>query len=451
MMRLRVLAGDVFSARGGALAMLQTLLAQSFVMVINLATGILTARLLGPTGRGEFAAASLWLLLPSLLAVAGLQSAIVYQARNAPEHRAAVGLAAAVAGTAAFVVMALISLWCLPALMHGYDPWVVALAQAAMLASVVNVWTVVVRQSLLAEKDFRAYNLFGSGCAAIYLVLLAGLALMDGLTPQSAIWSQVLGTVVILALGLWRLLRGWRGRPLRLGSSLRPLVAYSLRAAPTDLVAILAGNVDRLVLVALVTPAEFGLYAVAIAFARILGVLQASVSAVTLADLAGRPLKEIERFVHLTFRVLAIILLLGCGAVLLVDRSLLRIAYGADFVQAAPIFRVLLLEAALSCLGQVLLQAFLASGRPSVPSTAQVASFAVTAGGVLALAPMFGAIGAASALAFGAAVRLGLLLAGLKRIGLGLPRPLPGLDDLELLRERVRRRSQPVRSVEHAD
>ncbi len=422
--------------------MLQTLIAQCFVMVVNLATGILTARLLGPTGRGEFAAVSLWLLLPSFLAVAGLQSGIVYQSRHAPEQRAAVGLAAGIAGTTAFVGLALISLWCLPALMHGYDSWVVALAQAATLVSVINVWTTIIRQCLLAERDFGAYNVFSSSSAAVYLVLLIALALAGSLTPTTAIWAQVLGTVSILAFGLWRLLWRWKGRLTWLASSLRPLLSYSARAAPADLIAILTHNVDRLVLVALVAPAEFGLYSVAIAFARILGVLQTSVSTVTLADLAGKPPEQIERFVHLTFRVLAIILIVGCGAMLLVDRSLLRIAYGADFVQAAPIFRVLLLETALSCLGQVLLQAFLASGRPAVPSMAQAASFAVTAAGVLALAPMFGAIGAASALAFGALVRLCVLLACLGRIGLRLPRPLPGWDDVTLLRDRMQGRGR---------
>lgn len=309
-MRLRSLMGTMLGARGGVLAMTQTLLAQTFTMTVSLATGILTARLLGPVGRGEFAAASLWLLLPSLLAVAGLQSGIVYQARRAPEHRAAIGLAAAAVGTAAFVPMALVALWFLPAVMQSYDPWVIALARAAMLASIINVWTSVVRQCLLADQDFRAYNLFGSGFAAAYLVLLVALALADGLTPATAIWAQVAGTALVLALGLWKLLRGWLGCTLRPGGNLRPLLAYSAHAAPADLATTLIQNADRLVLVALVAPAELGLYAVAIAFARVLSVLQVAVSAVTLADLAGQAASVVERVVHRTFRLLTATLML---------------------------------------------------------------------------------------------------------------------------------------------
>lgn len=132
------------------------------------------------------------------------------------------------------------------------------------------------------------------------------------------------------------------------------------------------------------------------------------------------------------------------------DRELLQLAYGADFVQAVPVFRVLLLEAALTCLGQVLLQAFLASGRPAVPSMVQIASLAVIVAGLLALAPAFGALEAAVALTLGALVRLGLLLGNLRRIGLGLPSPVPNRDDLVLLLDAWRRR-RVAGGSEHVD
>lgn len=64
-------------ARGGFFAMLQTLLAQGATLVVNVGTGVITARMLGPVGRGEFAAACLWLILPALIATSGLRSAVV--------------------------------------------------------------------------------------------------------------------------------------------------------------------------------------------------------------------------------------------------------------------------------------------------------------------------------------------------------------------------------------
>lgn len=418
--------------------MLQTLLAQGMTMGVNLATGILTARLLGPVGRGEFAAASMWLLLPSLLAMSGIQNGIVYAARLDPAKRAGVGFAGLLLSFVAFVPITAVAWFSLPWLMHGYGVDVLYLSKLCLVAAVVNVLTVVVRQSLLAEKDFGAYNLLGSSFAAVYLLLLVALAVAGLINPKTAVEAQVVGTSMVLLVGLVRLWRGWRGLSRSLSGVIRPLLSYSLRAAPIDLVSVLTNNIDRLVLIALVSPAEFGLYAVAISFARIVLILQTAISAVTLADLTGQGRAEAEVFLHRTFRMLTLLLALACGLVLLVDRPLLLLAYGGGFDRAVPIFRVLLVDAALTCMGQVLMQIYLARGRPGIASVAQVASFVTTGVGVAILAVPFGAIGAAMALVCGSAVRLGVLLFLLPRIELARPSPLPRWSDLTLVLDRVR-------------
>ncbi len=431
-------------ARGGAFAMLQTLVAQGFTMSVNLATGILTARLLGPVGRGEFAAASLWLLLPSFLAVSGLQNGIVYQSRKNLEHRAGAALAGLLLASAVFVPVVAVCWVLMPSLMHGYGPAVVWLARFALLGAALNVWNVVLRQAMLANKDFGAYNLLATGAAAIYLVMLVALGLLGAISPANAVFAQIASTVIVFALGAIRIIRGWRGLSLRLHGLFRPLISYSLRAAPIDLVTVLTGNIDRLILIPIISPAEFGLYAVAMSFARILMVLQTAVSAVTLADLTGKGADERQMFVHRTFRVMLLLLVIACAAVLLVDRQLLGLAYGAGFTRAVPIFRVLLLEAALTCLGQMLMQVYLAAGRPTLASSAQVASFITTTAGVLFLAPMLGSIGAAIALTIGSAVRLLVLLVRLPAIQVSRPSPFPQRADLALLTARLRVRARPA-------
>ena len=66
---------------GGMAATVQTLLANVLILGVNFGTGIITARLLGPVGRGEQAAIILW---PQFLAYAltlGLPSAMLYNLR----------------------------------------------------------------------------------------------------------------------------------------------------------------------------------------------------------------------------------------------------------------------------------------------------------------------------------------------------------------------------------
>lgn len=428
-------------AEGGLMAVTQTALAQGVIMALNLATGVLTARLLGPEGRGAFAAISIWLMIPALLAVAGLQNALVYEGGRDRAQRPAATVGALLLATAAFAPMAAV---CLPLagwLLRDYGPSVVAAARWALVASVVNVWVVIARQSLLAARDYAAFNLFTACFTGLYLVSLVALGLLGVLTPQSAVAAQLLGTAFVLGVWVPRLTAGWRGAvllpPRRL---LHGLAGYGLRAAPADALAAVGGQMDRVVLVGLIAPAELGLYAVAVAFASVLSVLQTAVSSVMLTDLSGRPHGEIEPFVHRGFRMLLWLLVACCCAVLFVDRALLHLVYGSAFVGAVPVFRVLLLAASLSCLCALLAQAFLASGAPAAPSKAQAAAFACSAAGMFALAPAYGALGAAAALAAGDLVRLALLLVGLRRVGIAPPSPWPRRSDLEPIARRLRAR-----------
>lgn len=430
---LRSTGARLVHGKGRLAALAQTAFAQSMIMALNLATGVLTARLLGPTGRGEFAAASIWLMIPSLLATAGLQSAIVYEGRlNDGARRGAVTVGALGLATVAFLPMALA---CLPIarwLLHSYGPVVVETACWALVLSLVNVWVVVARQSLLAARDFGTYNLFTISFTGFYLILLILAGASGYLTPQSAIWCQLGGTALMLGMWLPRLASLQRRGAAALLPSLDvlgTLARYALRAAPADMLGAVAGQLDRLILVGLIAPSELGLYAASASFARVLSILQATIGSVMLADLSGRPREEIALFARRSFHLLLWTLVACCCSLLFVDKYLLHLAYGPAFTDAVPVFRVLLVEASFACLCSVLAQVFLASGRPATTSTSQAAAFSCSTAGMFVLAPTYGALGAAAALLGGSVVRLVLLLVGLRGIDVAGPGFLPRRSD----------------------
>jgi len=419
--------------------MVQTLLVQGLTLVVNVGTGVITARVLGPTGRGEFAAVSLWLLIPPMLAVSGLHNSVIYLTGREPKEANSVAAAGLIAATLAFLPIAATCFVLLPWLMHSYRPEIVGLARLILVLSIVNVWSVMSRQGLLAVKNFRAYNIAGFGMAFLYLVLLLGLVILGAISPRSAALAPWAGTTIAVMLTVQQLVKNWHWRALRPLSRMQALLRYGMKAAPSDVVTVLNSTSDRLVLVALVPAAEFGVYAVAVSFARLLYVVQTAVSTVMLADLAGKTPREMEIFVHRTFRLLLWLLVVGCATLYLFDTQLLSAVYGSEFAQAAPAFRILLFEGAVTCISQMLIQAYLAAEKPSLPSLLQVVSFSLGLAGMIALAPIYGAIGAASALAAASTLRFVLLLANLHRIGLRLPNPFPGIDDFAPLLNRLRR------------
>jgi antigen flippase len=427
-------AGDMakrlLQPEGGLFAMLHAMAAQGLAMVLNLATGIISARMLGPTGRGEFAALSLWLLLPAMLAIAGIQNAIVYETGRHPEQAASISVAGFLLSTALFMPMALFCFWWMATPLHAYGPSIIALARVIVIVSVCNAWLMIVSKSLLAVRDFRGYNTAWYGTSLAYFLILLVLVEAHRTSPQNFVWAQVAGVASVLILLTISLTSKWDWRLLRPFACIVDLAAYSWKAAAIDVVPVIINNLDRLILVGLLSPAIFGMYAVAQSFARILLVLQQAVSAVVLADLIKRAPGEAELFIHRVFRLLLWTLAILGGTLCLFDQWLLGLVYGADFAQAAPIFRILLIEASTACIGQMLMQCFLAAGFPAFPSFVQVVTIIATVLGMFLLVPQYGAVGAATALAAASCLRLALLLGCLRRIGVGLPNPLLRRSDL---------------------
>lgn len=406
-----------------------------------MATGVITARLLGPAGRGEFSAACLWLAVTPMMAAAGASNAVIYFTGRDPDRAARVGIVSLLYATAVFIPMATLAYWFMPELMHDYRPEIVSLARAIVILSVTNVWSVMARQSLLAEKDYRAFNLTNYGGAFLYLLLLLVLVALKAVTPRTAAAAQVLAVIIVMVPIGVLVSRTWRRRRAWARCSVREVVVYSAKAAPIDFINVLGSNIDRIVLVSLISAHEFGLYSVAVSFARMLYVLHSVLSAVMLTELAAKGAAQIEFVVHWVFRILLWGLGLVFAIALIADVHVLSWVYGPKFAEAAPVFRVLLLEAIIGNFAYMLFQAYLAAGQPGFPSLVQTVSFGVAVAGVLLLAPKFGGMGAAAALAIATAFRFTWLFVSLGRIAVRLPSPIPHLRDLEPLLRQVQGKS----------
>ena len=115
--------------RHGLRAVVQSIGSKVLILALQAGTGIITARMLGPAGRGELAAMILWPLFVASVTTLGVPSSLIYHLRNRATERerlVANGFAmAAVLGVAAAAVAALILPWWL----HQYSPAVIRAAQ----------------------------------------------------------------------------------------------------------------------------------------------------------------------------------------------------------------------------------------------------------------------------------------------------------------------------------
>jgi len=143
------------SAKSGTMAVIQTAFANLAVQAVNLLCGILTARSLGPDGRGLLAAIIMW---PQFLAygmTVGIPIASVYWLKRRPD------LSAELAGTGLLLsiglglLAALVGVAVIPHSLHTYPAPAIHLAQSWALVTPLELLAV----TLIAQAQAVRFRL----------------------------------------------------------------------------------------------------------------------------------------------------------------------------------------------------------------------------------------------------------------------------------------------------
>lgn len=414
----------------GATAAVRTLLANVLILALNVGTGIITARALGPGGRGEQAAMVLWPQFLAYTLTLGLPTALLYNLKRYPKERSRLFSVALVLGTLMGLLAALVGLVVIPLWLDNYSPEVVRFAQWLMPLSPVLLLVLIFTYALQAGEDFGRYNLVRYLHPSMTLVALALLAASDNLTPFTATLSYVLPPVPIflwLLVYLWRLYGPvWKD----LGAAYRRITSYGLRSYGVELLGPTTSQLDRVLVVGLLDPALTGLYVVALSLSRMLNAFQTAVVAVLFPRATGRSVEEVVEVSGRAARVSTVATTVSAAALALLGPWVLGVVYGQEFIDAVPVFRIMLLEVVLGGTAWVLAQTYMVLDRPGVVSTMQAVGVGLSVVLMLILVPRYGLEGAGVALFVATGVRLVFVIASFPLIlKMRTPSLLPRLDD----------------------
>ena len=164
-------------------AMLQAVGTQGFIAAINILTGVITARMLGPEGRGIYTAVTTWPQLLATLAFAGLNSAVVFRMRKAPDSAGRVSAGALLLGSAQCLVAITIGAALLPLFMGNYSTATTMFARLCLASALVNSTYMLMKQSFAGIGAFKSFNFANLWPQLLYLVALL---VMLPLGPVSA-------------------------------------------------------------------------------------------------------------------------------------------------------------------------------------------------------------------------------------------------------------------------
>jgi len=434
-----ILPNQVAAGQRGARAVAQSILSKALILALQAATGILTARALGPAGRGELAAMILWPLFVASITTFGIPSSLIYYLRHHPEERDHLISNGFAVATILGVAAALLTLPILPLWLHQYSQQVIRAATWFLLTVPICSMTLAGRAVLEASHDFSASNAIQT---LTPLATLIGLLFFFGIHRFDPFTAGLAYIVASIPAFLFMLTRVRRLCAMSWGikkSVMHQLFGYGVRSYGIDLLGTLALQVDQVLVVSLLSPSAMGSYVVVLSISRTLNLFQNSVVMVLFPKVAGQSVGNVVAVTGRSVRVSGLVTVAGGIPVCLVGPVLLRLVYGAEYVNAVGALRIMVLEVILSGATFVLAQAFMALNRPGVVTILQAFGLSLSVPMMLLLIPRYGIYGAAISLLVSTIARLVFVYTGFRAfLKTQPPSIVPSGNDIRMLGSLIR-------------
>ncbi len=365
------------------------------LVILSAFSGILMARLLGPTGRGEFAVAILWPSVIAALGTLGVREALTY------ERARAFYPASVLVGTA--LVLATVQSILLIGLAALLIPWLTRtqsldVTRASLMfvlfipANLVTHYALGLLQGSLEIPVFNALRLVVSvvHLGAVLILWALGLVTVWNVTLGLLIANACAALATVTAILVKCRVR-W-GLNLEL---LRRIFAYGLRNHVGSISSQLNQRVDQMLMAVLITPEQLGWYVVAVNVASLVRLPSGAFATLAFPRVAAGGLAEQRRLTELYSRLNATATL-GVGLVLvLLIPLLVPLVYGQAYTSSILPAEILAVATAFVAIGQAWAGSLRGMGRPSEPARAEVISLVATVIGLSLLLIPLGILGAA--------------------------------------------------------
>jgi O-antigen/teichoic acid export membrane protein len=360
-------------------------------------SGIFVARWLGPTGRGQLAAAMLWPGVIGILISLGLQHAFVYAvgvgwAKPDRLQRLALKYTLLVA-VPAMIVYWLVCPWILGK-QFPTERWIPGVFSVYIPLAVYAGFLLPIYQG---SGDFKRWNiarLFRSGVwtlGAVLLVIGASLTVLNLLIVQLFI-------LLVVCVYLYSKLGSLAGRNRGDGAApTRLIFKYGFAIYLSGLAYTVNQQLDQLMLSVWVTPSDLGQYAAAATLAGAILVIPSAIGPIGFSKVARASDEPGEQRRHVKFAFVwsALLLVPGAAGVALLAPWITTLLYGHAYSQTADLLRILAPASICLGMGMILADILRGMGKPMCATYGAVAGAVVTLVGLPLTLQRFGIWGAA--------------------------------------------------------
>jgi O-antigen/teichoic acid export membrane protein len=380
------------------------------ILVLNLASGVVVARGLGPESRGDLAVALLWPTLIAGFGGLGIQEAVSYFSGREETGAPRILASALCIGAAQTALMAPAAYLLLPLVLHQEPARV--LKESVFYLWILPLYPLTLYPVALLQGrlELRAFNVTRISAHAVYAILLALLWSSHRLTVHSAVAVSLLAYFgyFLLGFGVVVARRHWTWRPDH--RLVKELLSFGFKLHLGNVATIATQRLDLLVLSFVVSSAALGSYVIATSMGLV-AILLPTAASMVLYPIFSR--LEPDRFSLYLSRVLlcGTVLTLVLSPLIAVLPSCVALVFGPAFSRATPLTWVLAPAYATRGWNLILTAILRGVGRPVLASVCQTVELSVLACALVALTPRSRTMGAAFAVLTGALVALFALLA----------------------------------------
>jgi O-antigen/teichoic acid export membrane protein len=372
-------------------------------------TGIISARLLQPAGRGDLATVMLW---PTVLVLGlmGIQWSVAREVASHPEGEADLGFTAIYLALSLSLPVIIIGYFAIPYLLSQDKRHLIGITHFYLLW--VPLQFVALNLLALDHGSLRWRN-FNLGRLWFYIPNMFFLVLFWIFKIEQLAWfvTAYMGSTLIMLIFRLKLQRALikRGQfKLRLAKHLLRQ-GFPFFCASVSIEASM--KIDQILIITFLPSSMVGYYVAAFAFASVHVSLGAALRDTSFGVVANAPDTATQgRFLTKMFRQASLLYCVIGGAVVCLAPLMIPLLFGRSFSPAIKPAMLLALVTILNGQSNILIESLRGVGKPAVIVLANLSGAASVAIAAWFLLTPYGLMGMAGAAAIGAAIQLAILV-----------------------------------------
>ncbi len=373
-----------------------TLITNILVTGIGVATGVITARILGPVMVGQFNAIQVWPLIIASVAQMGLTEALVYFVSRDTEHAKSYVLLAELMATISSIIFIGIGWELVPFLLSSQTKEIVEASRVFLIVSII--YSLGLSHSALrGVQEFKLWNVFRVLPGIVWLIVLVTLDVVGEANPiklsRLFLLSMFLVAVIRTSVSFARL----KGRVMLRIKYAGKMLRFGLPSVLTTVPQTVNLRLDQFFIIALLPARDLGFYVVAVAWSGGVSPFLSAVGAVMFPKVSALPDNGKLNLLKTGLQGSALVgTIIGLLITLLAPIGI-PIVFGTKFDNSIPSALFLVPAGVILAWAGVAEEGLRGLGKPKVVLYAEIIGAVVTVIALISLLHPFGIVGAAIA------------------------------------------------------